>query len=246
MAEVTIEVDDKGNIGTLPEPVQKFLDARINEAVKRTAERKEAEFKDKIVDPAEKERLKLLEQENAKFKEDKALAEKNYDEARRLQEERLAREVSDRDERLKSKDTEITRRDERLRSMLGSEIKAAATAAGARAESLPELVKLLGAELDLDPQTLEPFVKGKDGKPATDKDGKPVSIEGFVTQYLTDHPHHLGRKTGKPGGAPGGATFRQASRSSSAKDEAFAALDETVSTRTITGAVRAMRTQTTA
>lgn len=244
MAEVTIEIDDKGNIGTLPEPVQKFLDGRINDAFKRGAAKVEAELKDRTMDPAEKERLKLLEQENAKFKEEKALADKNYEEARRLQEERLSKIAAEKDEAIKARDAEVTRRTARLKSMLGSEIRAAAVAAGARDESLPELVKLLGADVDLD-DDLQPVVKGEDGNPLAGKDGKPISIEGFVTQYLAEHPHHLRGSRGVPGKAQDGAAFRRApaSTADTAVEDSLAAVASNPSTRTIAGAVRSIRSR---
>lgn len=239
---LTVELDDKGNIQKLPEPLQKFFDGRINDAVRRKAEQLEAEYKPKLADPATIEKLKTLEEENNRFKEQKARDEKNYEEADRLKEERHKKALEERDTTLKAKDTEITRRDERLRNMLGAEIRAAATAAGARTESLPELVKLLGADLDLDEKTLEPFVKGKDGKPATDKDGKPITIEGFVTQYLTDHPHHIGKAPGKSGRAPGGATFRRApSNADLDKQSAIEAVEENPSTKTVANAVGVIR-----
>ena len=90
--------------------------------------------------------------------------------------------------------------------MARSEIKIAAKTIGARTESLDELATLLGADLDLDPD-LQPFVKGADGKPAVDKDGKPVSIEGHVKAYLDKHPHHRAGSGGTGGGARGGASM---------------------------------------
>jgi hypothetical protein len=140
--------------------------------------------------------------------------------------------------------TEVARRDARLRTMLGSEIRAAAVAAGARDESLPELVKLLGADLDLDAD-LQAFVKGEDGKARTDKDGKAVSIEGFVTQYLAAHPHHLRKAGGVPGRSSDGASFRRSAPTGAdaAVDDAMAAVAANPSTRVLAGAVRAIRSR---
>lgn len=245
MAEITIEVDEQGNIGTLPEPLQKFFDKGFKEAFKKGAAKVEADLQARPpVDPAERERLKLLEQENARFREEKALAEKNYEEARRLQEERLSKVAAEKDDALKAVQTEIARRDARLRAGLGAEIRAAAVAAGARDESLPELAKLLGADLDLD-GNLEPFVKGEDGKPRTDKDGKPVTIEGFVTEYLSGHPHHLKGGTSTPGRAMGGATFRQtpANAADLQHEAAIAAVAEQPSTRRLATAMRSIRSR---
>lgn len=242
MAELTIEVDDQGNIGTLPEPLQKFFDKGFKDAFKKGAAKVEAELAGKIADPAERERLKALEDENARFREAEAIREKKWDEALKAQEARLTKIAAEKDEHLTAKEAEIAKRDTRLRSMLGAEIRAAAVAAGARDESIPELVKLLGADLDLDAE-LAPFVKGEDGKPRADKDGKPVSIEGFVTEYLAGHPHHLKGGRSTPGRAPGGATFRQtpASASDMAHEDALSAVAENPSTRTLATAVRSIR-----
>lgn len=248
MAEVTIEIDEQGNIGKLPEPVQKFFDKGFNEAFRKGAAKVEADFAGKVIDPAEKERLKLLEQENARFKEEKALADKNYEEARRLQEERLSKIAAEKDDLIKAKDAEVERRTTRLRSMLGSEIRAAAIAAGARDESLPELVKLLGADVDLDAD-LNPFVKGEDGKtPRTDKDGKAVTIEGFVTQYLAEHPHHFRGSRGTPGRAQDGASFRRAPQSAEdvAAEAAFEAVAQNPTTRNIAAVAANIRKRATA
>lgn len=243
MAEVTIEIDDTtGDIKTLPEQVQKFLDARINDAFKRGAQKVEKELGGKVMDPAERERLKLLEDENARFKEEKALAEKNYEEARRLQEERLAKIAAEKDATIAATQAEIARRDGRLKSMLGAEIRAAAVAAGARDESLPELEKLLGADLDLDAD-LAPYVRGANGQPATDKDGQPVSIEGHVRAYLAAHPHHIRGARTTPGRANGGASFRQspASPADVDRETALAAVAEDPSARTVGKAIGAIR-----
>ncbi len=241
MDPITVEVDEKGNIGKLPEPLQKFFDTRINDAVRRKAEQLEAEFKGKTVDPSERERIKAVEDENSRLKEAEARAQKNYEEADRLKEERHKKSLEERDGVVTAKDQEIARRDTRLRSMLGSEIKASAVAAGAREESLPELVKLLGADLDLDAATLEPFVKGTDGKPLVDKDNKPVSVEGFVKQYLADHPHHIAKPGGRSGRATGGATMRGASAVPGSKEEALAAAADNPNARNVTTAIGAIR-----
>lgn len=240
MATLTVEIDDKGNIGTLPAELQKFVDTRINDAFGRGAKKVEDEMKGKLADPAQVERLKLIEEENSRLKEAEARATKNFEEADRLKEERYKKQLEEKDGTLSAKEQEIARRDQRLRSSLGSEIRAAAVAAGARDESLPELVKLLGADLELDPETLEPFVKGADGKPLT-KDGKPVSIEGHVAQYLTDHPHHLGGKRGQSGRAKGGASLTGGASALTDKDSAVAAAEEEPSRANVNAALGALR-----
>lgn len=241
MAEtLTVELDDKGNIGKLPEPLQKFLDTRINESFRKGAEKVEAELKPRLRSEVDDEKLKSLEAENLRYKEAEAKRKGDHEEAKKLAEERHAADLKDRDDKLTAKDAEITRRDTRLRSMLGTEIKSAAVAAGARDESLPELMKLLGADLDLDPQTLEPFVKGADGKPATGKDGKAITVEGYVQQYLADHPHHLKRTPGRPGGAQGGQSMR-GGKGASEVEQATEALAKNPNVSNLTAAVRASR-----
>jgi hypothetical protein len=83
---------------------------------------------------------------------------------------------------------------------------AAAAAAGAREESLPELGKLLIGAISRDAD-LEPVVMGDDGKPVTVQ-GKPLSVEAFVRQYLEQHKHHQKPVGGAGGGASGGASYR--------------------------------------
>lgn len=240
MGTLTVEVDDKGNIGTLPPELQKFFDTRVNDAFGRGAKKVEEELRGKLADPAQIERLKLLDEENSRLKEAEARAKQNFEEADRLKEERYQKQLAEKDTALAAKETEIARRETRLRSSLGSEIRAAAVAAGARDESLPELVKLLGADLELDPETLEPFVKGADGKPLT-KDGKPVSIEGHVAQYLTDHPHHLAGKRGQSGRAKGGASLTGGSSALTDKDSAVAAAEEAPTRANVNAALGSLR-----
>ena len=240
MAELTVEVNEKGEIGKLPEPLQKFLDTRINDAFKRGAEKVENELKDKIRSEADEERLKQLAEENSRYKEAEAKRKGEHEEAKKIAEERHAAALKDREDKLAAKEQEIARRDQRLRAMLGAEVRAAAAAAGARDESLPELETLLGAGLDLDPATLAAFVKGADGKPKTDKDGKPITIEGFVTQYLADHPHHFNGNRGKHGRAGGGASMRGGAAGGEA-DEAKAALAQNPNLQNLTRAISATR-----
>lgn len=241
---IVIEVDDQGNIGTLPEPVQAFVNKAINEAFKRGAQKVEREMSSRAIDPAERERLLQAQADANLLREEIATRDKNFEEAARLREERFQRELDQREQTLKSKETEIGRRDARLRGMLGAEIRAAAVAAGAREESLPELQKLLGADLDLD-ENLEPFVKGEGNAPKLDKDGKPVSIEGLVREYLASHPHHLRGGQSQSGRAQGGASIGRSVAAPSPADEAVERLAADPSLRNLTAAVRNVRLRAT-
>ena len=239
MAKFEVEVADDGSIGALPEPFQKEFDRKVSDAVTKAQKNLEAKFAGQLADPAEKERLKMLSDENSRLKEAEARAAKNFEEADRLKEERHAAALKEREDKLTSKDSEIVRRDSRLRSMLGSEIRAAATAAGARDESLPELVTILGFQLDLDGDSLEPFIKGADGKPL-EKDGKRVPIEAHVQQYLVDHPHHFNATRGKSGRASGGATLRGHGVHGET-DAAIAAAAENPNPKNVTSTISAIR-----
>lgn len=241
---IVIEVDEQGNIGTLPEPVQAFVNKAINEAFKRGAQKVEREMSSRAIDPAERERLLQAQADANLLREEIATRDKNFEEAARLREERFQRELDQREQALKSKETEIGRRDARLRGMLGAEIRAAAVAAGAREESLPELQKLLGADLDLD-ENLEPFVKGEGNAPKLDKDGKPVSIEGLVREYLASHPHHLRGGQSQSGRAQGGASIGRSVAAPSPADEAVERLAADPSLRNLTAAVRNVRLRAT-
>lgn len=243
MAKIEVEVGEDGSIGAMPDELQRHFDRKVTESVKTAEKNLEAKLKSHIADPAEKERLKLLEEENSRLKEAEARAKSNFEEADRLKEERYQKQLEERDGKLTAKEQEIARRDTRLRSMLGAEVRAAATAAGARTESLAELVTLIGASLDLDPDTLEPFVKGADNKPL-EKDGKRVSIDAHVQQYLADHPHHLGANRGKSGRAPGGAHLRGVAGGE--QDDAIAAAEETPSAKNVTSAISSIRKKSSA
>lgn len=208
-----IEYDEAtGKIGTLPDPLQKFVNNLIDQSHKGLRQQV-TDLESKIkgagtggLDAAERERLKAIEDENHRFKTQEAERKAEYDKALKIREEAEAGRDKERQQELDKSKAEVTRRDGRLREMARSEIKIAAKNLGARTESLDELAKLLGADLDLDAD-LQPFVKGADGKPATDKDGKPVTIEGYVKAYLDKNTHHRAGAGGTGGGARGGASL---------------------------------------
>lgn len=216
MPALSIEVGEDGKIvGDLPEALKGAIDAQLqtvlktakaeihqaafNEGFAKGNAKKADELRPLIADPAEKERLKTLEQENEKLKIAELERQKNYEEAQKIREERFAKE-------LREKDEAITKRHGKLRSGALAEIKASALKFGAREESLGELALILGGEIDFD-EELEPYVKGHDGKPAVDAKNQPITIEGRVRQYLDANRHHLKGPGGSGGGAKGGASF---------------------------------------
>ena len=209
MPKVEIDIDDAGNVGTLPEPIQKLFDDRI---AKKFGDVKSLEAQIAALkaggtpDPVERERLKSLELENSRLKEAEAIREKRHDDARALAETRHAAALKERDDQLVTSGAELAKRTARVREIMAAQIRLEASAAGARDESLDELQALLGPRIGLD-DALQPIVLDSAGKAALDKDGKPVTIEGLVTQYVADHPHHRAAAPGRGGRAPGGRSL---------------------------------------
>lgn len=198
MPVLEVEIGDDGGIKTLPEPLQKFLDKRIDEAYKKGADKTEKALSPHLTDPVEMEKLR----QRAKLADDYELKDaerdKRYEEALKLREKAHAEETA-----AERKKTEAAVA--RVRASITKSIRAAAATSGARAESLDELERLLGAEVDLD-DTLTEFVKDAEGNPRVDDKGQRVTIEGLVADYLKTHPHHVAASPVKGGKAPGGAT----------------------------------------
>jgi hypothetical protein len=214
MATFQIEIDDAtGQPKEMPEALKKHVDTLVDTGFKarhkelRTSLERELEGKRGAGDvgEAERARLKALEEEVERHRIADAERKADYEKAQKIRDEAEAKREEERQKATAEKDKELERRTGRLKDMARGEIKIAAKTLGARDESLDELAKLLGADLDLDAD-LSPFVKGADGKPATDKDGKPVTIEGHVKAYLDTHPHHRSATAGAGGGARGGAS----------------------------------------
>lgn len=208
---LTIELDEKGQPKALPDPIQRELDRRVNAAVQTAIKNYE---KKGALTPAEREELAALRDEKARLEQ--SVAEHNNDWKGALEknnqrwEAKYSADLAARDAEIKARDERLTRIQQQTK--LGA-IRAAAVAAGARDESLPELEKLLGADIQFDAETDAPFVPGADGTKQP--------IEQFVTTYLQAHPHHLGRGKGTPGRAPGGASFAgRAINTADAKKEA--------------------------
>lgn len=215
MAKIELELDDKGEIvGKLPAEVdalfkrtettgygtglKKGREDALTEAQKQADERIAAErAKWEKENPVQ--RVKELEEENLRFRESEATLAKRYGDTARQREEIHAKEIADRAEA-------ITKRDAQLEKALKATIRGAAMSAGARDESLGELEELLASKIRRDAD-LEPYVLGDDGKPLT-LQGKTVSVEAFVKQYLDKHAHHRKPQGTKGGGATGGATYQ--------------------------------------
>jgi len=73
-------------------------------------------------------------------------------------------------------------------------------------------------------------------------DGKPVTIEGLVKEYLAAHPHHLKGGRSTSGRAQGGVAMNRAmGQVADAHDEAFAAVADNPNMRTVGNAIRSLR-----
>lgn len=205
MATLEVEIGDDGAIGTLPEPLQQFLDKRIAEAHKKAAEKTEKRMSPYVIDPQEVERLRQRDSALAEIEKKELERQGEYEKARKLQEEEHAKRL---DAAIKAERAERTKVVDKLKQGVHKSIRASALAHGAREESLDELERLLAADVDLDDELNEYVVDAKDRKAKRTNDkGEPVTVEGLVAEYLAKHQHHLKATPAKSGGAKGGATL---------------------------------------
>lgn len=113
-------------------------------------------------------------------------------------EEAHAREMLERADRLKKLGG-------RIQDLTKAQLRGEARAHGARDESLNELEVILHASIGYD-DDMTPFVRNGDGT-VRSVQGKPMSIDAFVKEYLDGHTHHRRPASGQGGGARGGASF---------------------------------------
>ena len=203
---LTVPINPDGTIGALPDPLQKFFDAKIAQVSKRYEAKAGS-----LPDPVERERLRQLEQENQQFKVGEAEREKRYEEALKMREDEWSR---------KYKDTEVQleRRTQRIVQLVGAEIRAAAMKHGAREESLEDIEALLDRRVALN-DDLDPVVLDDKGEP-TD-----LSIDALVKATLDRKPYF--RAAPAPGGgARGGAFIATGSAGDPLAAQLNAALDD--------------------
>lgn len=205
MPVIEVEVGEDGGIGKLPDTLQKFLDKRIDEAYRKGADKTERALSPLTVDPVEMERLRTRDKALADVELREAERQKEYEKARQLRDEAAQKEKA---EAVKAVEQKRLAAIDRLRASLTRTIKATAKSLGARDESLDELERLLGAEVDLDDDLTE-FVRDASDpkKPRVNDKGEKVSIEGLVADYLKTHPHHVKAEPVQGGGSRGGATL---------------------------------------
>lgn len=102
-----------------------------------------------------------------------------YKEALELQEKRFNETISQQKARVESR-------------ILPLAIKSAASKVkGITPEAMEDLPYLLRDHVGLDHETFEPFVKGDDGKPLTNEKLQPVTVDEFVTSFVTKRSYML-------------------------------------------------------
>jgi hypothetical protein len=218
MPKFELEIDDKGEfIGALPPEFDSVL-TRIKttshgEGFGKGAQKAAEEAKQQIAAAIAAEKLKLeatmpLEREkwqgiDEQNKVLKGQLETTLSESRKQMTtaaETHALEITRRMEAL-------TKRNEKIQSLVTANLRSLAASAGARDESLPELEVILRHRIGFD-DDMEPYVKGEDGQPAKTAAGNALGIDVFVKQYLDNHPHHRKPAPGRGGDARGGASLR--------------------------------------
>lgn len=252
MPKVEVEIGEDGKVGTLPEPLQKLFDERFSEAFGKgkakgaeavaDLERKIADLQKGGLDPADREKLKLLEREKLQLEEQIAIRDKKFEEAKEKREAIHKAELADRDAKLQSAQADLQERTRRIQELGRKDIRVAAIAAGARAEALDQIEALLGPRIGLD-DALQPIVIDSAGTPALDKDGKAVTVEGLVQSFLTEHAYFKTAPSGRGAGGGGGRSLSGKPSGDAEKDAAFAAVAEKPTTTNLARAFRRLGTR---
>jgi hypothetical protein len=222
MPRFEIDVDEKGEFaGTLPAEIDAILkrieitahgtgfrsgqgkateDAKkqIEDTVKAERAKWEAQA------PLEREKWQMAEEENKTLKTQITETMRESDRNLRKREEAHAEELTKRV-------NEITKRDTRIRELVGMNIRALAMQNGAREDALPALEAVLQNRLAFD-DDMQPFFKDESGNPAT-QHGKAMTAEAFVKVFLGANTYFLRPTSGQGGGARGGASFHQGAHS---------------------------------
>lgn len=229
MPQFTVEVDDKGDfVGQLPAEIDAILkrtettsygtgfrsgQGKASEEAKKTLDEtvKTERLKWEAQFPLEREKWTLTEEENKALKTQMTDAMREGDKNLRRREESHAEELTKRV-------ADIGKRDQRIRELVGTNIRALAVSAGAREDALPALEAVLQSRLAFD-DDMQPFFKDEAGNPAT-QHGKAMSPEAFVKQFLGANAFFLKPAGGQGGGARGGASFQHGAHGAVSADAA--------------------------
>lgn len=167
--------------------------ARIEAAIAAERARIEA------MAPLQKEQYEREANENKALKTQLLELSRSRDTALKEQEERNAQALLERSERNKTLG-------ERIQTLTRESLRGYASRFGARDESLAELEVILHSSIGYDDKDMTPYVRNGDGSRRTVQ-GKDMTVEAFVKEYLDGHTHHRKPTQAGGGGARGGATF---------------------------------------
>jgi hypothetical protein len=159
-----------------------------------------------ILTPEDRAELDLSRRE-------KEEARKNYQEALKLERERVEREIA------AAKAQEMKLRELLERELIEKELRTVAKLAGARYPD--EVAQLLRPRyrVEITDGQIKPVVLTEDGKPMVDAQGRSVSLTDFVDAYLSERPHHR-ESTYRPGSGAGGGEHKMPAAGIEAEIEA--------------------------
>ena len=216
MARIEVEIDDKGEIiGDTPEALKgiftrietsahgqgygKGVAKAAEDAKKQIADTVAAELakKDAML-PIERAKWAQVEEDNKSLQTRIIEGDREHDRTLKSREEQHAKELLDRADALKKRNSKIV-------DLTKAQLRGEASRAGARDESLEELEVILHASIGYD-DDMEPFVRNGDGTPRL-VHGKPQTLGAFVKEYLDGHAHHRKPAGSQGGGARGGASL---------------------------------------
>lgn len=249
--KLDIEIDDKGEIVGDPPEGLKAIFARIEntahgqgfgKGAAKAAEEAKAQIlaavaaeKAKLdaMAPLEREKFARESEENKTLKAQMLEGARETDRQQKAREEVHATQLLERAEALKKRNVKI-------QALVTAQLKALAAQNGARDESLPELEVILGHRIKFDDE-MEPYVVTEDGSGPATHQGKPLTLDLFVKQYLDNHPHHRKPVAGQGGGARGGASLRTTTGSPASLEQAKQSFAETRSPESINAIFEAGR-----
>lgn len=148
--------------------------------------------------PLQKDQYERESAENKTLKTQLLEVSRSHGDALKSQEERNAQALLERSGRNQ-------KLSERIVALTKDSLKGHAVRFGARDESLAELEVILHSSIGYD-DDMTPYVRNGDGSRRTVQ-GKDLTIDAFVKEYLDTHTHHRKPTTGGGGGARGGASF---------------------------------------
>lgn len=219
MPKVEVDIDDKGEfVGQLPTELDAILtkikSASHGEGFGKGASKAAEEAKAQIASAVAAEKAKLealapLEREkwqgiDEQNKALKSQLETTLSESRK----QMTSAAESHALELTRKAEALTKRNEKIQTLVTANLRSLAAQAGARDESLSELEVILRHRIAFD-DDMEPYVKAEDGSPAKTTAGNPLGIDVFVKQYLDNHPHHRKPAPGRGGDARGGASLNR-------------------------------------